>query len=377
MITRENIKDLAAYKGICVSLYAPMFQAGKETRQNHIRFKTQIQKAKQGLEAAGFSTDDIFKIVDPAESLVNNNEFWQHQQAGLGVFLNSEGMQLFKLPIEVPELAITGTVFHLKPLMTVLKNDGRYFVLALSLNKVRLFEATKYSIYELNMDDLDNVPNSLKEALKFDVYQKYLGHHSNGPAGNTVFHGHGAGEDDRKAQILYYFKQLENGVSDLLAVEQAPLVFAGVDYLFPLYQKANHYPHLLDKAITGNPDDWSKKELHERSWRLVETFFTKTQEEAFQKFKALEDSNHVSKNVNESLLAAFDGRIDTLLVAVGSQVWGRFDSETRQITKGEANNSEDLLNLAASYTLMAGGKVITLAPEAMPDNVKLAAIYRY
>lgn len=33
-----------------------------------------------------------------------------------------------------------------------------------------------------------------------------------------------------------------------------PLVLAGVEYLLPIYRRANTYPYLLDGGVTGNPE---------------------------------------------------------------------------------------------------------------------------
>ncbi|MCA9840336.1 MAG: hypothetical protein KC422_25720 [Trueperaceae bacterium] len=378
MIRRETIKDLAAVRGTCISLYAPMHKSGKDTRENPIRFKNRVQDADKQLEQAGFSDPERAKLFAPAQDLLKDHEFWQHQSAGLAVFISSEGLQYYKLPLDVPELTAVGTLYHLKPLMTFLKNDGRYFVLALSLKEVRLFEASKFDIHALDLDKVENVPNSLAEALRFEVYQKHLGHHVVSSQGNATFHGHGAGEDDRKQNILYYFQQLENGVHEFLADEEAPLIFAGVDYLFPIYKEANHYPYLIDQGIAGNPDEWQAEDLHQRSWPLIEAYFSQGQKQAFAKFQQLESTEQAGTELKESLLAAYDGRVDTAFVPVDKQIWGRFNKETRSIEKADAaENGEDLLNLLAIQTFINGGQVYTLAPEAMPGSRDLAVIYRY
>ena len=55
-----------------------------------------------------------------------------------------------------------------------------------------------------------------------------------------------------------------------MTASHAPLVLAGVDYLFPIYREANTYPHLLDKGITGSPEELTIKDLHRQSLSLVE-----------------------------------------------------------------------------------------------------------
>jgi len=90
------------------------------------------------------------------------------------------------------------------------------------------------------------------------------GHH---PA---KFHGQGVGIDEAKEDILRYFQHIDRGLHALLKDETAPLMLAGVEYLFPLYQEANTYPHLLEQGITGNPDKLKAETLREKAWDIVE-----------------------------------------------------------------------------------------------------------
>jgi len=53
-------------------------------------------------------------------------------------------------------------------------------------------------------------------------------------------------------------------------IKKAPLVLAGVEYLFPIYQEANTYPDLVEEGITGNPENLKPEELHDLvgQWNL-------------------------------------------------------------------------------------------------------------
>jgi hypothetical protein len=74
-------------------------------------------------------------------------------------------------------------------------------------------------------------------------------------------------------------------------------------------------------------------------------------------------------------MAAFDGRIDTLFVAIGVEQWGMFDSNSRtvEVHQEAMNGDEDLLDVAATYTLLRSGTVHTVAPEQMPEHIPAAA----
>ena len=86
-----------------------------------------------------------------------------------------------------------------------------------------------------------------------------------------------------------------------------------------------------------------------------------------------------TNDVKQAVLAAFDGRVSVLFVALGVQEWGTFDRESRKLRLYDAAspNTEDLLDFAAAHTLMKGGTVYCIEPETVPDNAKIAAILRY
>jgi hypothetical protein len=83
--------------------------------------------------------------------------------------------------------------------------------------------------------------------------------------------------------------------------------------------------------------------------------------------------------VQKAVLAAHHGRIETLFVAVGVQVWGGFDPEKDRVEvhRSPEPGDEDLLDLAAIQTLLKSGTVYAVAPEEVPDQALLAAVLRY
>lgn len=381
VLTRAKLKQLARTQGLCVSLFAPMHTAGKDTRENPIRFKNRVAAAERQLREAGLNEEETKGLLEPALDLLGDHAFWQHQSEGFACFVAPGEHHRFLLPLSLPELTVVGEHYHLKPLIPMLMGDGRFFILAASLGAARLFEATRHHIRELDLASLDGVPTSLGEAQRFDVVEKYRGSHdvSPGQAGSeTKFHGHGAGEDERNTKILEYFQQLDKGVQEFLGDERTPVVFAGVDYLYPIYRQANHYPHLMDQAVGGNPDDWPADDLLERAWPIMEPHFKTAQTDAIERF-AMASSDLASTALEQVLVAAMDGRVDTLLVVLGTQQWGQFNPDARAVRFDDdaTADNEDLLNLAVIYTLITGGSVYALEPERMPKSSDVAATYRF
>ena len=194
-----------------------------------------------------------------------------------------------------------------------------------------------------------------------------------------MFHGHGVGIDDTKDNILRYFRQVDRGLHEWLREERAPLILAGVDYLVPIYLEVNTYPQTLKDAVKGNPEALADEELHEKALDIIEPVFAGAAEEAVSRYRDLSATDLVSRDIKIVVPAAHEGRVETLFTAAGVRQWGTFDGEEYRLElHGEAKpGNEDLLDLAAAQTLLHAGTVHVLAPEKMPDDSPVAAIFRY
>jgi hypothetical protein len=377
VLTRNNLKLLmAVHKGPCVSVFMPMHRSGPETQQDPIRLKNMIREAEERLIACGLRTPEAKELLEPAERLLRDGLFRQHQSDGLAMFLSLGVFHYYLLPFVFEELVIVTDRFHIKPLLPLLSGDGRYFVLALSQNKIRLLQSTHYSVSELDVAD---VPENLAETLRDDDSWKDLHMHSalSGKGKlSAITHGD---EVDSKENIRRYFRRIDRGLHELLRNERAPLVLAGVDYLHPIYKEVNSYPHLMDEGIAGNPERLSAGELHELTWTIVKPYFQKAQQEAVNRYKEFASSGQASNRIRKIIPAAYHGRIELLFVIPDLQQWGTFDPGTDEIHlhKKEKTGDEDLLEFAAIQTLLNGGTVYMVGAEKMPDTDPLAAVFRY
>jgi hypothetical protein len=293
---------------------------------------------------------------------------------------------IYRLPVPFAEQVVVGSRFYIRPLLPLLSGDGTFYLLALSQNHVRLWRGNRYRMEEVRVED---VPQSLAEVTQYDHVERVRAVHSiasssTGRARRAVaFHGQGTASDEKliKDSLRQFLQQVEKGVTALLADQRAPLVLAGVDYLCDLYRSSNQYRSLQLENLKGNPDRVSAEKLHQQAWRSVATAFQQERTKILARYTqwAGQHSPCAISGVSAVVCAAYEGRVDTLLLTTGDQAWGSFDPATGSVTKhGEAQPAyEELLNFALVHTLQTGGAAYAVEPHEVMDKTPVAALLRY
>ncbi|MHB8771716.1 MAG: baeRF3 domain-containing protein [Syntrophales bacterium] len=370
---------MGKHQGLCVSIFMPTYRTGAESQQNPIRFKNLLRTAEEKLLAGGLRPQESKALLESAQALPGNVLFWRRQSDGLALFLSSDLFRSYCLPEPFAELVVVADTFHIKPLLPVLGGDSRFYILALSQKEIRLLEGTGNSVQAI---ELETLPKSLAEALKIDGFDKQVRFRAgsqSGASGMAMVSGHGGVADDTKDNLAKYFRLIDRGLRDFLKDERAPLVLAGVEYLFPIYREVNTYPCLMEAGIPGSPQGVSTEALHRAALKIVKPFFRKAETDALAQYRQSSGTGLTSTDVREILPAAAHGRIGSLFTAQGRRVMGRFDAATGtvEIAGGAGSAKEDLFETAAIQTFLNGGSVFVLPAERMPAPGDLAAVFRY
>lgn len=382
VISREEIQDLVQVSSRpCVSIYMPTVRAGTQTQQNPIRLKNLLRRVSDRLAETGRRETEVAQLLTPLREITDDLAFWQRQNEGLAVFFAPGFLRTVKLPTRVDELALVENRFHLKPLFSLLSGDGQFYILALSLKHIRLIAASRHNTRELEIQD---VPKSFEEAmgrLTRQYSQFQAGTSSRTVSRMPLFHGHGTGEDDLKAEIVEFFNRADKALLKHMD-RDCPVVLAGVEYLLPRYKETTEHPKVLDEGLTGNAEGLSAEELRDAAWEIVEPVFLEDRRRAAERYGDLLGAGRSSSRYEEVLPAAHDGRVDTLFVARGVRLWGTYDPKSREIRlqedqTGQLNGGEDLLDLAAVQTFLNGGQVYAVPQQEVPDGHAMAAVFRY
>lgn len=377
---RKSVEELLAPRvGHCVSITMPRRHIWADSAQDQVRFKNLLTAAQNSLQERGLAEDAAHDMLAAGWKLQANDAAWRTPGAGLAMFAAEGFVRIWQTPVELPEAAVVDRRFYLVPLIAMLEAGMPWFLLAFSQKKTRLFRGDRFHLEPVDVPEL---PTDIEHALNLhrpDRTMQVHGGVSLGKGGRTaVFHGQGGAADYAKDELLSYSREVDRALHATLRNRHEPLLFAGVEYLYPIYRKANTYPHLADEHVSGNPDELSGAELHARGWPLMAPRFERQRDEKLQRLAANRWQDGVA-SLEHVLAAAEQGRVDTLFATPGEQRWGEWNATaTRAVVySGPRPGAEELVNRALVDTLRQGGRVWGAPPAGLPRGEPVAAVLRY
>lgn len=382
LISKNEFNKLASWHDQhCVSIYIPTTMAGVagEKQQGPLRLKNALKQVKEKLNEYKLSPIDIENYLEPVKNLMDDKLFWGKQSNCLAIFLSKQLMQVYSLPVNNDSFIYVSDHFYLLPIMSLFNGNGKFFILSLSLKDIKLYEATRYNISRVHAEDL--LPEKLEEVVGHDFHNKSLQFRSGqGGEAGAMFHGQGAGKDDKDAELEKYFRAVDKGLMKLIKDENAQLILACVDHYHPVYAKITDYPNLFKQNISGNHDETDAALLHKLALPLVEGYFQQYRKKYAELIRNLPINGKTSFDLNDIIPAAIDGRIEVLFVQKSRDKYGLYDEVNRSLIVDENTtvSQASLYNLAAIQTWLKGGHVYLAEKDEMPLlGSGINALFRY
>ena len=124
----------------CISIYMATKRGGAGRAQEHAGFKNLVREAGQALTRMGTGADTVQSRLASLEALVNDRDFWSRTGDSVAVFADAGGMRAWRLSAAVADRVVVGPRFLILPLIPLLPEAHRFYVLALSQNSVKLFQ---------------------------------------------------------------------------------------------------------------------------------------------------------------------------------------------------------------------------------------------
>ena len=365
----------------CISLYIPTHVTGEEVLQQKDAktLGTEIRKIRKALESISWTPEAIENLLAPILELASDGEYWRHQSEGLALFRSANWFRAFRVPVSFDAMHYIGDRFYLVPLVPELRKPNHFYLLSLELERVRMFKGSEFEISELNLGDL--IPQQKEERVGYDYEQKGLQfrsqHQAHGPAG---FHGHAEADRDRKDEIQRFFREVDRGLQTILKKDPGPLVIASQEYLAALYRDVSSIEDTAAETLVVNLSEATLPELQEGALEKLRPLRESVHENKWAAFSEMHGTDKASTQMDKILIAGLEGRIDTLFIGRGAELWGTFDDQSLEVLPADKSiqGSGSLLNGAVQLTLLHGGQVYERDLADMPGgDVIAAALFRY
>ncbi|MBV8914149.1 MAG: hypothetical protein JOZ05_14055 [Acetobacteraceae bacterium] len=361
MIEPETLRRLLEPGHCLVSIYMRVQTSERDLRAHEADLRDLVDQAAERLQRCGMAKPERDAALQPLYEYGGSAAFAAHRQPGLAIFVRpGEPPHLETLPQSPEEIVVVGPDFHIKPLLPLLAKNKRFYVLALSRAKVRLFSATPFSWTELKLE-------TLPEEVQAELDSR--------PAGDAA-----SLEQAREALMVAEPRRAGVAVKAALGGDDAPLVLAADPNVAGHFVQQVELRNMLEKQLHLNPFGIDEQELHRRAVELMRPELEDELETVLNQINARLGTAEktVAIRLEEILQAGPEGRVDAVVVAQDEALWGKFRQGGALVAHGTPEaDDEDLVNLAAVNALRTGARAFAAPRERLPRQVPAAATLRF
>ncbi|HTA44414.1 MAG TPA: hypothetical protein VK789_18320 [Bryobacteraceae bacterium] len=356
MIGFDDLKELAAIQGPCLSIFQPLRDEFSQVTKADTRLTAAAQKADALLEKKIFDSAARQEFLSPIFKLAHNTD-WNGRTGSMVIFRAPGFTKASFWPDTLDSRIYAADEFLLLPLLPGLAAQRRFWILTLSIKRIRLFRGTEEGFSEAPLPK--DLPLSLAEAGAFDQPDHDLESRSS-PTGATgqiaAIRSGTTTANETQGQYLHdFFKKIDRAIHPILGGKSDPLILAAVGRELAIYREINTYPALIDEAIQGSPEPIVEDKLRKAAMELLAARSGRVAEGIRREMDRAAGRGLLTMDLDAIEAAARIGQIDTLFV------------------EPKPTSNEDRINEAALAVIHNSGTVA--ACESLETSV--AAILRY
>ena len=372
VVTLNDLGLLARASGPCITTVVSI----PNPLEIETRFKNAIRGIDRKLKEIG-SGGDIPQLTQPVRDLAATAEAEGIWAQSIILFRSPDLFRWFLLPEAAHDMISVEERFQIRPILSAVANQQRFYLLALSRRDIRLFHCTQHHAQEENLRGL--APQDIHVWMGTWKPDHMLD--------NRAVAGPGAGSNkgvafttsrDRERHneyLAHFYKEVDRGIESILHRDGAPLVLAGVEEEVAIYRQVTTYPRISEKAVNGAPDGIEDPVLHKLAREVAGEVQSDPLTKTIARFERYRDSARVSSDASQIIPAAWEGRLADLVFSRNAALRGVFTVETLQVQPRDSG--EDLLNAAALWTIQRGGQAFALRQSEMPLPGEVAAVLRF
>jgi hypothetical protein len=361
MICRSELKRLQSHRDYpSISLLAPTHRTSPANKRDRIVVKNLATKGLDRLYGE-FTKREVSALTQNLNKLVARVD-WKHALDGLALFASRDEATAVYLPFKVKPRVLVDASFATRDLVFTLNRAPRYRVLVLTEKPTRLFEATTSVLTE-------------HTAKPFPMVHTGPGGASRLPAGQGI--NRSAVRDESHRQ---FFRRVDDALAALQKEDRLPLVVVGVDRYLAFYQEITKDAGAIVGLVAGSHDKPSPSRLGKLVWPVFKGGMTLARTKALVRLGQAVSINRHASGIHQVWRAAFDKRIQTLLVETDFHYPADLSPDGNRLvtyTGVGPRSLDDAVDEVIERVLTDGGEVFFYDAGVLDVHQGIAAVLRY
>lgn len=354
------LASLEAYPSVTLTL--PTHRTSPDNRQDPIRLKNLVTEAGNRL-ADELGKREAAPVLQRLEELAGSIEH-SYNLDGLALFVSADYARAHSLPFTLPERVIVDKTFFTRDLVYAFNRTPRYWVLALSEQATRLFEASR--------DDLQE----LTAGSPFPMVHGGQGGARGLPTDPAINVSQLRDEHHR-----IFFREVDAALGAYLAADPLPLAVVGVDRYLAFFREVTGHGDKIVATLTGNHDQTSAHDLGRLIWPPVQEALAVRRATIHDELAAAVGGQRTASTLGEVWRFAQEGRGATLVVEEGYHEAATLDETGfHLLPAGEAAGPDaldDAVDEIVATVLAKGGRVVFADDGTLAEHGRIVLILRY
>jgi hypothetical protein len=332
----ESLKPIIESKnGLHLTAYVQKSEGNETTRQ---QLAQMLRSASEQLSET-LEQEDLRRFLAPLQSFLRDEKLLGELKGNIGIFRNSSSFRVLNVPVEVENLCVVATSFHVKPLLRWMQLDREFLLLGLKDRSAALYRGNLHSLRFLDA---------------------------------TLLSANG-----RNSQVTEIADWLKDWLTRFSETAPPRLFLAGNRGLSEALFRVLDYPNLHPRTVCNNFKQEDTAALAQTIRSLLRGEARRTLERSLLEFHCAEDLNLGKKNLFQVAKAVVEGKVRKLIIADGIQIFGRLNRHTGGLSLNHIDSGlkdDDILDDLAQLVLSQGGEVIVARKEEIPKGTPALAI---
>ncbi|MBK5254277.1 MAG: hypothetical protein JJE03_07480 [Peptostreptococcaceae bacterium] len=373
-----SIDMISDEEGPHISLYQPTHSHYPENKQDSIVFKNLLREIENSLKQKN-EPSFIDSIMEPFYKLEKDSNFWNNTFDGIAILANQNKCIIYKLTGTIKEFAVVNKRFHIKPLIKAFQSVGNYQLLLLSKNDFSIYQGNRYGFSEIEIDS--DIPRTLEAVLGKQLTDPSVTQGSFAGVGRPgAFYGLGDNKVEGDKDTEKYFRYVDQYVYDNHSkTSKLPLILVSLKEYHTQFKTLSNNIYFIDESIDCSYDLVDTEQLQSKVLEVIKSLNLGKTEKMIEAYKKAEAELMGSSDLAQVAKAAYESRVETILIEENRIISGKVDSTTGKIKVGDIDNPDfgDILDGLAELVLKKGGNAVIISKDKMPSPTGIAAIYRY